>query len=214
MDRMLGPTGIALVGTAFLCLILVLSVSASEPYDLHSDIQGHQFDIKHNKSESETGQLKLAGDTISFPWASRHLSSLDQRHSELTPRPAPTREEIIMKGSRSAEQLQDLKSINAVKQRDIVLVNFLDVSITGKGQGRKEWPYECLDDNGLENIVDNAINSGRENCNYMDIDVSGVSVSAINTQEGGSAVATSNIIIKPVQVIVCPSEAEENSNEM
>jgi len=43
----------------------------------------------------------------------------------------------------------------------------------------------------------------------MNIDVSGITVSAINTVEGGSAVATSNIIIKPVQIIVCSSEVEE-----
>jgi hypothetical protein len=45
--------------------------------------------------------------------------------------------------------------------------------------------------------------------NYMNIDVSGVTVSAINTVEGGSAVATSNIIIKPVQLIIYNPEVEE-----
>jgi hypothetical protein len=45
--------------------------------------------------------------------------------------------------------------------------------------------------------------------NYLSIDVSGISVSAINTMKGGSATATSNIIIEPVQIIVCPSEVEE-----
>ena len=45
--------------------------------------------------------------------------------------------------------------------------------------------------------------------NYMNIDVSGITVSAINTVAGGSAVATSNIIIKPVQVIIYPSEVDE-----
>jgi hypothetical protein len=43
----------------------------------------------------------------------------------------------------------------------------------------------------------------------MNIDVSGVTVSAINTVEGGSAVATSNIIIKPVQLIIYHPEVEE-----
>jgi len=38
------------------------------------------------------------------------------------------------------------------------------------------------------------------------VDVRDISVSAINTMKGGSAVATSNIIINPVQIIVCPSE--------
>jgi hypothetical protein len=43
----------------------------------------------------------------------------------------------------------------------------------------------------------------------MNINVNGISVSAINTVEGGSAVATSNIVIKPVQIIISPSEVEE-----
>jgi len=37
----------------------------------------------------------------------------------------------------------------------------------------------------------------------------GVSVTALNTAEGGRAEAISNIIIKPVQIIVCPSEVGE-----
>ena len=45
--------------------------------------------------------------------------------------------------------------------------------------------------------------------NNLNIDVSGISVRAINTVQGGSAVATSNIIIKPVQIIICPSEVAE-----
>ncbi len=45
--------------------------------------------------------------------------------------------------------------------------------------------------------------------NNMIIDVSGISVSAINSVKGGSATATSNIVIRPVQIIACPSEVEE-----
>jgi len=45
--------------------------------------------------------------------------------------------------------------------------------------------------------------------NYMGIDVRGISVSAINTMDGGSAVATSNIIINPVQIINLAPEVEE-----
>ena len=45
--------------------------------------------------------------------------------------------------------------------------------------------------------------------NYLSIDIHDISVRAINTLDGGSAVATSNIIIEPVQIIVRLSEAEE-----
>ena len=43
----------------------------------------------------------------------------------------------------------------------------------------------------------------------MGIDVRDISVRAINTMEGGSAVATSNIIINPVQIIDLSPEVEE-----
>ncbi len=45
--------------------------------------------------------------------------------------------------------------------------------------------------------------------NYLGIDVRDISVRAINTMEGGSAVATSNIIINPVQIIDLSPEVEE-----
>ena len=45
--------------------------------------------------------------------------------------------------------------------------------------------------------------------NRLDIRVSGISVRAINTVEGGSATATSNIIIEPVQKIELSSQARD-----
>jgi len=35
--------------------------------------------------------------------------------------------------------------------------------------------------------------------NYMDIQVSGITVIAINTARGGNAIATSNVVLQPVQ---------------
>ncbi len=113
--------------------------------------------------------------------------------------------------------------MNAVKQRDIVYdepqsdtPNSLDVRV-GKGEGEKGWSGKFTEGDSLENYVDNAVDSGMNGGrhdgqpqeNYMNIDVSGITVSAINTVEGGSATATSNIVIKPVQIINCPCEAEE-----
>ena len=105
------------------------------------------------------------------------------------------------------------------------LVNSIDVRVSGNDQDKKVWPEDSLGHNDIEGLVDNAFNSRDENSstdgqpvgskdlkqlgNNMDIDVSGITVSAINTVQGGSAVATSNIVIKPVQVIVYPSEVEE-----
>jgi len=45
--------------------------------------------------------------------------------------------------------------------------------------------------------------------NRLDIRVSGISVRAINTVEGGKATATSNIIIEPVQIIQIPCQAAD-----
>ncbi len=134
------------------------------------------------------------------------------------------------------EQVSGLKVMNAAKERDIIydseqcgdpniqgLVNFLDVGVTGQGKAKKAWPGG---DNYINTVIDNALNSSLKNWekndqmvrkstqaqpigNNLFIDVSGISVSAINTMQGGSALATSNIIIKPVQIIICPSEVEE-----
>ena len=137
------------------------------------------------------------------------------------------------------ERVSDLKVMNSVKERDIIydgeqygdpeaqgIANFLDVSVTGQGAAKDIWPGERWEDNYIDNIVDNALNTSMNHeeksgqikqistqlqpiGNNLNIDVSGISVSAVNTVQGGSAVATSNIIIKPVQIIICPSEVDE-----
>jgi len=109
------------------------------------------------------------------------------------------------------------------------LKNSLDITISGneKGQsGVNTWSSDGPDDVAIENLVDNAITASQHNDsvyyqsssgsiaqqrlgNFLNIDVSGIDVKAINTVEGGSAVATSNIIIKPVQIINCPAEVQE-----
>jgi hypothetical protein len=109
------------------------------------------------------------------------------------------------------------------------LNNSLDITISGNGKGQSgvnTWSDEGPDDVAMENLVDNAITASQHNDsvyyqgssgspaqqrlgNYLNIDVSGIDVKAINTVEGGSAVATSNIIIKPVQIINCPAEVQE-----
>ena len=115
-------------------------------------------------------------------------------------------------------------SMGIQKHRGIA--NFLDVAVTGQENAKKTWPGERWEDNYIDEIVDNALNTSLKNeekngqmarkstqlqpiGNNLNIDVSGISVSAVNTVQGGSAVATSNIIIKPVQIIICPSEVEE-----
>jgi hypothetical protein len=128
----------------------------------------------------------------------------------------PANEEVHMNGNHSKKQVQDIDAINSVKRRTIVYDdvhkvdgeckgNSIDIHVTGSGQGNQ--------DNALESTMD--YNDGKKPGsaymlgNNLNIDVSGISVSAINTIHDGSAIATSNIVIKPVQVIVESSEAGE-----
>jgi hypothetical protein len=149
------------------------------------------------------------------------------------PSSRPVNEEIAMTGANSKEQVQDLEAINAVKQRTIVYDgvqksdgvhegNSLNIGITGNGQ-EKQGMMDLDDDfgNAIEEKVDSAITSGMNHgsgdktgsihrqVNNLNIDVTGISVSAINTVPDGNAIATSNIEIEPVQIITEPSEASE-----
>jgi hypothetical protein len=105
--------------------------------------------------------------------------------------------------------------------------NSLEISVTGqeKDDGSPAWYNGHAAADNIERVVDKALNRDKKydinsnNAtrsgsaaplgNNMIIDVSGISVSAINSVKGGSATATSNIVIKPVQIIACPSEVEE-----
>ena len=63
---------------------------------------------------------------------------------------------------------------------------------------------------GLVNYQSHSGSSGNQNLgNYLNIDVSGINVQAINTVQGGSAVAISNIEVEPMQIINCPPEVKE-----
>jgi hypothetical protein len=204
------PAGFVLVGATFICLCAILAASAAE---MPSNLPDLQSELK---------------ESISM----RHVSGLQLYNSEFMPQSLPSKEKISLEGSHSSRQISDLKAINAVKERDIVcnevqngdpnamgLVNSLDVSVTGQ-QG--ELNVEKIVDNALNASLKSSENYGRSQeqtaegfpqlvqlGNDLDIEVRGISVSAINTVKGGSAVATSNIIIKPVQIIICPPEVEE-----
>jgi len=238
MDKMIGPTGAMLVGAAFVFLILCMSSEAQQLSASDSLIKMMEFhpNSVDSQQESKAGTPELFGNTTGFPWAFRMLGP---NRPDLMPRSEPVQEKISLGGDHPEEQLQDLKAFNAIQKRDVVysemqngsakssgLANALEVCITGKGQDKKEYSEYGLGDNSLEQFVDNRFHLGPRNGNgddvlslgnsgsnlpgnYMNIDVSGVTVSAINTVEGGSAVATSNIIIKPVQLIIYHPEVEE-----
>jgi len=106
--------------------------------------------------------------------------------------------------------------------------NTLGISVSGNGNDAVDgWALQGQKNKYIEQLRDEARRLGvpQRNAtaedpkfssekrdpygNYLGIDVRGISVSAINTMDGGSAVATSNIIINPVQIIDLAPEVEE-----
>jgi hypothetical protein len=104
--------------------------------------------------------------------------------------------------------------------------NSMNIKVHDRGQEQKSMDEaDSIFGDGIERIVDDALTSSmdgyftgrspsavgqKSSMNNMNIDVSGISASAINTAEGWSAVVNNNIIIKPVQVIVVPSGSKED----
>lgn len=223
MEKILGPTGCLLVGAVFICLLISLNAAASEQSPALPDLQ-------KELKESQSGP---------FNHGPRERWVRPPDTSGLLHGFSPSEEKIALNESHSMEQVSDLKVMNSAKERDIIydgeqygdpetrgIANFLDVAVTGQEKAKKTWPGERWEDNYIDEIVDNALNTSMKNeagngqfarkstqlppiGNNMFIDVSGISVSAVNTVQGGSAVATSNIVIKPVQIIICPSEVKE-----
>jgi hypothetical protein len=217
---MLGPASAMLVGASFICLCVVLGASAAE-------MPSYLPDLQSKLKESNSMYLD------------QHLSGLQFHESDLMPQTLPSEEKIALVGSHSVEKVSDLNAVNSVKKRDVVyegaqdgdpeakgLANSLDVSVNGLDQAKSDLLGKGWEGEKIEKKIDDALDKGIKNeanndhaaerypksqrlGNNMNIVVSGITVSAINTVKGGNAVANSNIIIKPVQIIVCPSEVDE-----
>lgn len=191
-----------LVGATFVCLCLMMMALATDynpdASDALEEVIAYHSHFVHHSPTSDLGKLRLPGSNLTFPWAKRLPQASMFCSSDFVLRSPPTKEEIILTGSNPIRQVDDFAAMNSVKQRD--------------------------NDNNLENIEDAKLksylsddrrgsNGSRTSMqrlgNNMNIDVSGISVRAINTVPGGKATATSNIVIKPVQILVCPSEVEE-----
>ncbi|HNY35029.1 MAG TPA: hypothetical protein PKK68_10275 [Methanothrix soehngenii] len=143
-----------------------------------------------------------------------------------------------MEGIDTAATVGDLSAMNSQMQRTISykdsqngdpnylgLANSLDISVSGSradesGDGFSKEIPDILEMSASESAVSSEefnesdgqmadIGDLNHLGNYLSVDVHGIYVSAANTVPGGSAVATSNIIIEPVQIILCPSEIEE-----
>lgn len=224
---------------AFICLVLVLGTSvggATGSGTARGDIKDFHSNFLHHKDSPPVGQLVLPADTIYFPWYGSDVVGSKPNACGAITSACPAKEDICIKGPYARSQVQDLKAINAERQRDILyeevqegdiesqgLANSMDIQVTGGAKGDRDGDEYVLFADNIENLVDCALTTsmngpygkaassvqGTRLGNNMNIEVSGITVSAINTVEGGSAVANSNIVIKPVQIITAPSEVGE-----
>ena len=218
------PTSLVLVGILLICIFLTPALAEKQSNGLEqlNKFKEHFFYSSHHETSSDLGILKVGEDTIYFPWFSQQSLNVRPDLSGSISASTPKKEEILMNNTNSIANVGDMSAINSLKQRDLLykdsqngdssyqgLVNSQDISVGGKGN-------ENVDKSPIKSFAEEDIN-GREfdkndihhAGNYLSVDVHDISVSAINTMDGGSATATSNIIIEPVQIIVCPSEVEE-----
>ena len=155
---------------------------ASERLNAFKEISSN---IRQPQESPKLVQLKIGEKTINFPWALRYIPGISSTRPSSISRMPPAKDDIIMNSSNSTAKVEDLSAINSVKLRGLLY-------------------------NDSQNIPKNNYSENREPYgNYLGIDVRGITVSAINTMERGSAVATSNIIINPVQIIDLAPEVEE-----
>lgn len=215
MKMLTGPTGLVLVGVIFICTFAGLA--SSEP---QSDVQKQLNDLKesslsslHRGTVPNWGVLKAGEETIYFPW---HGSSLPGRPvlSKSTSM-EPLSEEIELDSTNSTATVQDILAINSMKERKLVqkgsqngdsdnqgLLNTRGIEVSGGGQ-ELNMSDPANDETYYPEHGGSIV---RHAGNYLTVNVHDISVTAVNSMQGGNAVATSNIIIEPVQIIVCPSE--------
>ncbi len=239
MKELPKPTGIALVGILFIFIYLGTSVSQPDLYGSEGLAlpKDSNYELLHQKPD--LGQLKLPENTVYFPWASRRVPELGTSLSAYKPSLPPVNEKILLDSSNSEARVQNLFAIDSAKQRDLIykdlqnkgpgdgdLINSLGISVKGDGNKDGDRPSEVNSENDdVMRSVEGALNAGAQKSgvdnqksgaprfksigNYLSVEVSGITVNAVNTVNGGSAVATSNIFIEPVQTIGCSPEVEE-----
>jgi hypothetical protein len=219
------PTSLLLVGAIFISLLF--SSGSADQYSNRSaelnKLKEISSDLIPPQKKTDLGQLEVDNDTIFYPWASRHALGINSHLLSSLSRIPAKNEEVFMNNSRPSARVPDLPAINSIINRDLHfndsqngdfgdqrLVNSLDIDVVGTGNNAGANHPKIgseTDDIWLQNnaAVDQSPgdNYSKHVGNYLNIDVSGISVSALNTVEGGSAVATSNIIIEPVQILVC-----------
>lgn len=235
MENVLRPKGVVILVSVFICLCLIGQSAATQPdttdplsraREFHSDFIAHDQQLGQslvipNLYDNDTHG---PGSKI-FPIDLMHTvnqqmvmdNSHPEQHQNIDAPNANIQRTTVFDDTQSGDPMNES------------LRNSMDIGINGNGQGQPEGNRGLTgsyDDIGIENFVDNAVTSQQQDDpeyyqnhngsitkqrlgNFMNIDVSGINVRAINTISGGRAVATSNIEIKPVQIINCPPEVEE-----
>lgn len=239
MKNVLRPTGVMVWVSVFICLCLIGQSAATlsntnDPLnrvkEFHSNFIAHdqqsmpsvgQFQLPYNGAK-EPGSKTFPPDLMPHSLPVKQQIDMDNSHSE-----QQVQDMYALNTNMQRDIVfDDTQSGDPMKKG---LKNSMNIAIKGNGNGQTKgngWQDGSSDDMGIENFVDNAVSSQQHDGpvnyqsqsgsssqqrlgNYMNIDVSGINVQATNTVEGGSAVATSNIEIKPVQIINCPPEVEE-----
>jgi hypothetical protein len=214
MDRMHGPIGALLVGATFVCLCLILTALATgyEPDATHAldEVLAHHSSFVHHSRSSDLsylGTLSFSCGNLTFPWAKRMPQASKLSNSVLLFSSPPTKDEIILRGSNPIRQVKGFGATNNDPDA---------IGDTNENYDENEsQPKSCLSED-LRSAGESGMSAqhsenifGNNNMNNMNINVRGISVRAVNTMPGGKAVATSNIVIKPVQILICPPEVEE-----
>lgn len=239
MENVLRPNGAIILVSIFVCLCLIGQSAATLPgttdplyriKDFHSKFIAHDEKLMpflnqphiSYKWMREPGLKPSPPDLMPHSLPMKQHIAMNNSHSvkqvqDMDALNTNMRRDIVFDDFQSSDPVKD------------GLKNSMNIVINGNGLGQHKsngWLEGSSDDNSIEDLVDNAVSSTQHDGpgyyesqsgssaqqrpgNYMNIDVSGINVKAVNTVQGGSAVATSNIEIKPVQIITCPPEAEE-----
>ena len=233
MGSMLRPNG-AIFWVPILICICFISLSAADTSDPLSGIKEFHanFITPGQQSEPSLGQPPLSGQEaglVPFPPELLPRSPPVKEHIAMDNSHPEQQVQDMYALNRNMQRDIVFDDTQSGDPKDKGLKNSMDIGVNGNGQEQPTsdgWSNGSSDDMGIENLVDNAMSSQQHDGpvtyqshsgspaqqrlgNYMNIDVSGINVQATNTVEGGSAVATSNIEIKPLQIINCPPEVDE-----
>lgn len=225
MKGIIQPTGVATWLYIFICLCLIgQTFAAVESLDklreFHSDFTNHVQGPESLRGFETFLQNSLPSSPPFDERIVMNNSNPEQQVQNMCALNTNMHRDVVFDDAQSGDL-----SKNGFKN------NLLNIKIDGRNRKKQVFSEDdSWSDDGLgarvDNVADGAMvseqhgdpvnyqsrdGSSRDQRlgNYMNIDVSGINVQAINTVQGGSAVATSNIEIKPVQIINCPPEVEE-----